>query len=342
MQKGMKFMALGFVVLGVVLAWLAFMVSGQPRNTAAAPVPQPVSSAAPVQRVVVARRAMAPGEFLTADDVQWQDVSQVPADAVSDVSAAIGRGLAQPVAQGDVIASRSLLGGISGMLQPGERAVAIKVDESTAVGHKVQPGDWVDVLVVFRKDGQEVSDTQARRLLERKRILAYGLQTEPARSALPGKDSGKDVLGHKLPETASEQVRASNPARTAVLAVQSDEVNPLLLAERQGQVMLALRSSLETVSAPAQPVSPAAEAMVLTAAIDPPVARAAMSSPSVLTLERLTTHGASKAVATSPLAVPRPVPVPLRQVTAPSKPRPAATGVPVEFIRGVRAEMVHY
>jgi pilus assembly protein CpaB len=212
MHKGFKFVALALVVLGGGLAWMAFLVSGPAR----APVAPTPGTVAPTVSMVVASKALPAGHLLQAEDVHLQPVAMLPPGAVALEASVLGRTLAQPAAEGDPVIASRLLGGIAAGLQAGERAVAIKVDESSAVGHKLAPGDWVDVLVVLRKDSQEVDATQARQLLARKRVLAYGSQMEGA--------AGKDG--------ADEAARTGQPPRTAVLAVQAQEVNALLLAER--------------------------------------------------------------------------------------------------------------
>lgn len=328
MNKSVKYMALGLVVLGLVLAWMAFMVSGKPSTDIEATARKAEAQAPAMHRTVVARKTIKAGQFLTAEDVHVRELPQASVGTFATISAVVGRGAAQAFAEGDLINDNSLLSGLSGMLQPGERAVAIKVDESNAVGHKVQPGDWVDVLVVLRKDGQEVTNTQARRLLERKRVLAYGAQIEPVRApTAPPKEESKEPIGSKS-NAAAEQLRANNPARTAVLAIEASEVPPLMLAERQGQVMLALRSPLEPHA-----TQPAALNLLTadTAAL-----------PNVVTLEHLAAHAGSKSPAKLPvLELAKPAPIPTRQRPV-DKPRTASMGTAVEFIRGTRSETVHY
>lgn len=330
MHKGFKFLAIGLVVMGVILAWLAFVVQGKP-----APLPVAGEAATPsgpaTQRVLVVRHAVEAGQVLTAEDVQMQSVAMVPAGAVADERAVVGRGVAKALAAGEPVTTDSLLQGVAGMLEPGERAVAVKVDESTAVGHKVQPGDWVDVLVVLRKEGQEVPDTQARRLLERKRVLAYGAQVEQLRIAAPPATastaaSAKDMFSKSA--GATEQSHNSTLARTAVLAVQAGEVNALVLAERHGQVLLALRSPMEPVAAGGGPEN--AEGVAFPGQQDRGAAL------QVVTLEQLAAHAGSRKpdVAKPVPAIARPQPV--------RAPRPQATGIAVEFIRGTRTETVHY
>lgn len=315
MHKGFKFLALTLVVLGVVLAWMAFWVASPAKTPEAPLVTAPVQGLAAPTRMVVARKALPAGHLLQAEDVQWQEVAALPPGAVALETSVLGRTLTQPVAAGDMVLAAHLLGGMPGLLQPGERAVAIKVDESTAVGHKLAPGDWVDVLVVLRKDNQEVAATQAKQLLARKRVLAYGSQLEGVRQ------TGKEATG------ADEAVRTGQPPRTAVLAVQAQEVNALLLAERQGQVLLALRHPLDM----GEPGGGTPGDAPWTAAGGPDAV--------VLTqLARVDTGGMSQRLLPSPSLVASQGGQPSVRKAVPSRP----TGLAVEVIRGNRAEMVHY
>ncbi|MDH1502415.1 Flp pilus assembly protein CpaB [Comamonas terrigena] len=304
MHKGFKFVALALVVLGGGLAGMAFLVSGPAR----APVAPTPGTVAPTVSMVVASKALPAGHLLQAEDVRLQPVAMLPPGAVALEASVLGRTLAQPAAEGDPVIASRLLGGIAAGLQAGERAVAIKVDESSAVGHKLAPGDWVDVLVVLRKDSQEVDATQARQLLARKRVLAYGSQMEGA--------AGKDG--------ADEAARTGQPPRTAVLAVQAQEVNALLLAERQGQVLLALRNPLDREDAPS---------------------RAAVPSPEVVVLEQLARTAPGRALPPSQtaslLTAHHGLPPAARRPGGEGSP-PRATGLAVEVLRGNRSETVHY
>lgn len=303
MHKGFKFVALALVVLGGGLAWMAFLVSG-PAKAPVAPTPGAV---APSVSMVVASKALPAGHLLQAEDVRLQPVAMLPPGAVALEASVLGRTLAQPAAEGDPVIASRLLGGIAAGLQAGERAVAIKVDESSAVGHKLAPGDWVDVLVVLRKDSQEVDATQARQLLARKRVLAYGSQMEGA-----GKDG------------ADEAARTGQPPRTAVLAVQAQEVNALLLAERQGQVLLALRNPLDREDAPSRAAVPSTEVVVLEQLARTAPGRAL---PPSQTASLLTAHHGLPPAARRPGGEGSP---------------PRATGLAVEVLRGNRSETVHY
>jgi pilus assembly protein CpaB len=232
MTRIKKIAAIVLLVLGValaVVAWVTPQKLQQPEKLGL-----PASQVAQVSIVVLARDVVA-GHVLEQADLTLKSVEQRPAQGFDSVSSAVGRSAAVELAQGATLTTSDLMEGLAGMLAEGERAVSIKVDEASAVGHKLQPGDWVDVFAVLRRDNQEVGATQARMLLPKKKVLAYGAQLHPQAQA--AQDKAKDG------NAADKQ--APSPARTAVIAVQVEEVNRLLLVEQQGQVQLALRSPLD-------------------------------------------------------------------------------------------------
>lgn len=226
--KFSKIAAIALLVMGVILAVLAFFIAQQ--------TPEPKTNKSLVVRpevkpftAVVAARDLPAGHLLRAEDVTTDTFAQMPAEGIAQLNLVVGRTAAVEIGKDQVVAHSSLLEGIAGLLAAGERAVSIQVDEASAVGHKLKPGDWVDVFVVLRRDGQELEATQARMLLPRKQIIAYGARIHGATQD----DETKNKDGTSL------------TARTAVIAVQVQEVNRLLLAEQQGQVQLALRSPLD-------------------------------------------------------------------------------------------------
>ncbi len=125
-----------------------------------------------------------------------------------------------------------LVSGLALRIAEGERAVAIKADEVMGVGNKVQPGDFVDVFLMLKSDSKDIDRSQARLLLSRKRVLAFGS------ASVDGLPSKTDKNGNPQ---AQQQQRAE-AARTAVLAVPVDDINRLTLAENSGRLLLALRN----------------------------------------------------------------------------------------------------
>lgn len=101
----------------------------------------------------------------------------------------------------------------------GYRVHAIKVDEHSAVGNLIAPGDWVDVIAYLRARGQEVDRTKT--ILRAIRVFAVNSVTGRTPSATEG-DSAID-------------------AKTISLLVKPDQVQMLVLAEQLGRVELSLR-----------------------------------------------------------------------------------------------------
>ena len=317
MNKISKISAIALLVIGALLAVWAVLSTQK--------VAAPIASGAatngaeiPQVQAVVAARHLPAGHWVTPEDITMKQFAQMPTEGVAKASLVVGRTTAVEIAQDSAFKASSLLEGLAGLLAEGERAVSIKVDEASAVGHKLKPGDWVDVFVVLRRDGQEVEATQSRMLLPRKRVIAYGAKTH------------SDV-----PESDAKNNDAQNViARTAVLAVQVQEVNRLLLAEQQGQVQLALRSPLDhnepsadmLSKIPGLNLSPDSNQSVSfeTNSLDSSLLALKMSE---LGGDRVASPIFNKSTHAAPLKLRR---------------KSSSTGVAVEVLRGSRKEIIHY
>lgn len=323
MSRLTKFAAIALLLAGALLAVMALLNTQQSSQSEALPAPQ---AALPQVAVVVTARDVPAGQVLTAADVSVQNMAQMPANGFGNASMVVGRSTSVELAQGTPVEARSLLDGLAGMLMVGERAVSIKVDEASAVGHKLQPGDWVDVFAVFRRDSQEVDTTQARMLLPRKKVLAYGAQLQ----TLPQGD------GKKKEEAKSADRQNPPVARTAVIAVPVEEVNRLLLAEQQGQVLLALRSPLDQHEPSSDKLKHIAGLGVV-APLHQDVSKesaALDASLTALTMADLAKDTAAKAT----LSVKQAQPASVRRTHV----RAAPGGANVEVIKGVRKETLKY
>jgi pilus assembly protein CpaB len=184
--------------------------------------------AAQTHQGVVTTRAIAAGDFVTADAVKLDAVPDTTQGGVQNLSDAVGRVAMTPLAAGTPLLDAQLNAGLSAHVQPGERAVAIRVDEQTGVGNRVRPGDFVDVFVLLRRDGTEVDQSEARLLLPRLRVLGFG-------SASVG---NTEVVNAAQGSNAKPQ----EIIRTAVLAVPVDQVAALSLGDNAGKLTLALRN----------------------------------------------------------------------------------------------------
>lgn len=326
-----KIIAAVLVLLAIALGGYAWMLSRQaPVPTAA--LPSTIAAPEKVQQtlvypVVVASKPLAAGQAIPADALRVERLTINPVGAFQDVAAATGRVPVLDLAEGTPVIENQLVSGLALRINEGERAVAIKADEVMGVGNRIQPGDFVDVFITLKSDGKDVDRSQARLLLSRKRVLAFG-------------NASVDGLPSKAVDKATQQQQAmrTEPARTAVLAVAIDDVNRLTIGDTSGRLMLALRNptdmsepdpklfaELPTALQPTQPKPGEARRAPLEG-----LDRAQAG----LTAADLVTGGKGAAV--------RPQPTELRAIGVTRAASPTRSGLQVEVIRGERSETVNY
>lgn len=222
-SKQLRIVAIVLLVLAGVLALLAWQVARRAAEPRAMPIA--ASAPAPSYPVVVATRPLEAGKPIAADALRIAQLPIDPAGAHRKVEALAGRVPVVDVGANVPVLDSHLNAGLAGQVPPGHRAVAVAVDEVIGVGHRVRPGDFVDVFVVLPRDSQEIGDSQARLLLSRLRVLAYGAQA--------------------VDESGDGGAARHEGARTAVLAVPLPQVVALTMAQQAGRLMLALRNPAE-------------------------------------------------------------------------------------------------
>jgi pilus assembly protein CpaB len=228
-----KVIASILVLLALALGGYAWMLSRkapQPQ-TATAPSTAPAKLAhEQTFPVVVAAKARPAGQAIPADALRLAQLTINPEGAFKETTSLEGRVPVIDLGEGSPLLEGQLVSGLALRVAEGERAFAIKADETMGVGNKVQPGDFVDVFLMLKSDGKDIDRSQARLLLSRKRVLAYG-------------NASVDGLPSKMDKNAAaQQAQRNEPARTAVLAVPVDDINRLTLAESSGRLLLALRN----------------------------------------------------------------------------------------------------
>lgn len=226
-----KIIAALLVLVALALGVYAWVLSRQP-------VPPPpaaiaADSAMKEQKVlfpvVVTTRAVPAGEPMAAESLRVERLPINPAGAFQEVEKAVGGIPVADMGEGTPVLANQLVTGLALHVLTGERALAVKADEIMGVGNRIRPGDFVDVFFTLKTDSKEIERSQARLLLSRMRVLAYGsasVDGSPSQMA-----EGK---------AAQSQQRAES-ARTVVLAVPVADVNRLALGEATGRLLLALR-----------------------------------------------------------------------------------------------------
>lgn len=334
MTRFTRIAAIVLLLLALLLGVYAWMLGRKPVPAAAG-----TASSAPVgaeQRqilypVVVAAKPLAAGQKIEPSAVRVVQLPIRPADALTEVAAAVGRVPVHDLGEHTPLIEGQLASGLALRLEAGERAVAVKADEVMGVGNRIRPGDFVDVFFVLKTDSREVERGQARLLLPRLRVLAFGSASVDGGPARGASGDGRADGGSQRPEIA----------RTAVLAVSVEDVNRLALADANARLLLALRRPDDT-----DMPDPALFAD-LPPALQPLPGRGTEAARAPLQgLDR-----AHAGLAAADLAVGGAAARPARAV-AQASPAPSAAGlrrvpsgsagVEVEVIRGAQRDMVRY
>lgn len=232
MSRYTKLLAIILVVLAVILGLVAYRLAVAPKPAPAAPQVvdnRPVEVQGPKFDVVVASSAVAAGTPLKASDLT---VTQWPVRLEQGYAAPdklVGVTLRRDILAGQPVTSDAVMTGLSSHLEPGQRAVAIAIDEVVGGANQMAPGDYVDVFFLLDKK-DEISGTQSRLLQSRLKVLTYG------DASIDGPAPDESKANANGPRTARQA------PRTATLAVPLDRVNELFLASRTGRLQLALRS----------------------------------------------------------------------------------------------------
>jgi len=118
-------------------------------------------------------------------------------------------------------------GGLSAVLSPEKRAMAVKVDEVVGVAGFLYPRSRVDVFVTMREETPGVSNPLSKIVLQNILVLAVGTEMER---------KGKE--------------EKPAPVTVVILEVTPEEGEKLALAVNAGKLQLALRNSLnaETIT----------------------------------------------------------------------------------------------
>lgn len=218
------------VGLGIGLLAVKFAVSTIRKAQASGGARQTVT-------VVRAKQDIAAHEEIQKDMVETVETADnlfVPAkERMDKVESAIGRVTAKPIQRNSpvlltMLAPEGTRPGMVGRIPQGFRAVSVKIDEVSGVAYQMQPGDWVDVIVVMDIDAgiKGKKETIAEVILQHIQVAAIGY--------------GSDAEGEKTPSKMK-------PAKSATLLVPEEEVPKLHLAGTRGKITLAMRGEDDQV-----------------------------------------------------------------------------------------------
>jgi pilus assembly protein CpaB len=212
-------------------------------------------SASDTVKVVVASRDIAPGSEVKEDMLRVIDVPNDLriAGAFTESAPIVGEVTNVAIASGEQITSKKIGPtvdeGIGQVVTLGQRGLSVEIEEATAVGGLLLPGDRVDVIATYEKTTDGLSGdttTVVRTVLQDVEILAV------AQSAQEAVGISEDAEGTSLPTSGivPDDVDTEPDASTVTLSVTPDQA--LILAGVQDdpdviRVWLAVRPSGETV-----------------------------------------------------------------------------------------------
>ncbi len=152
---------------------------------------------------------------------------RVPAGALTNSSQAIHRLVKQTVMAGEPIRDEHLYEvgkspTLSEQLPPGHRAVSINVDARNALDGVLVPESLVDISLTVEGEHPELAGVATLTLMRRIKVLA----------------TNRDRF--------KTEERVGSPLRSITVAVNSEQANKLILAQRYGLLSVTLRSELDS------------------------------------------------------------------------------------------------
>jgi pilus assembly protein CpaB len=188
------------------------------------------------RQVVVARQNIREGERLdeTMFEVQAIPAKYVQPKAIGEVDVVLGQIASGPISEGEQLMANKLLrsneAGLAWKVSKGSRAVAMTVDEVTAVGGHIRPRNFVDVLGTFDFGEGDKVEMRTITLFQNVWVLAVGSDLgQPA------------VVGAEAQSGGNMKMNGF----TISLALNPEDSQKLVLAQSIGDLTLTLRGRFE-------------------------------------------------------------------------------------------------
>ncbi|WP_341326132.1 Flp pilus assembly protein CpaB [Methylotuvimicrobium sp. KM2] len=209
------------------------------------------------EAVVFAARDIRGGQVIVEEDLTSAVVPTRPVHSFASAAELTGRKTRVDIAAGEMLLGSHFpaYSQLALALRPGDRALAVKVDEVIGAGGFIEPGDHVDVLLYLRSDREVGNDSSAQVVLSNVRVLAFGnMLSKPEQSRdrddVPSDPMEKTQVGGKPASTRQKKdvEPTGKKSKTAVLAIGESDTSKLMLAESSGRIRLALRGPEENIS----------------------------------------------------------------------------------------------
>jgi pilus assembly protein CpaB len=178
----------------------------------------------------------------------------LPSGYASDTAGLVGRVTIMPLKRNEPVVEARLApenittGGVSAVVKPGKRAIAVKGDKVIGISGFIQPGNHVDVLVTLTEPKSKIEVTKM--VLDNILVLATG--TEIQQNA-DGKPAPVDVYTLEVgPEDGEKLALAAAQGKLQFALRNVTDTNTVLT---EGATITETLASLRKPQAPAQKVS---------------------------------------------------------------------------------------
>lgn len=195
---------------------------------------QPMGETAPEKvMIAVASQELQKGAKLKETDIRMTPYlpESLPAGHFTDGKDLAGRIVSGRLAAGEPITNARLIGddvlygGVSTMVAPGKRAIAVKGNKVLGLAGYIRPGNHVDVLVTMDDERRSKDKAVTKLVLENVRVLATG--TELDQDGKDGSTSSVDVYTLEMTPKESETLALADTRGTLHFALRNpaDEEN---------------------------------------------------------------------------------------------------------------------
>lgn len=206
--------------------------------------------------IVLAKVDILPGKLITEDMLYTQriDKNSLPAEAATSVARVVDRISTVPVKEKYMIPVDKLVWPttrettLAAKTPIGKRAMAISVDNISALIGMIKAGDYVDVIglipLPIEVDGKQSAELATVPLFQNVLILSVGAELGA------GTEKGS-VSRRRTAEFAPKE----DAAPLITLSLSPEEVNILAFIKEQGKIQLVLRSPGDAQTNPVKPIN---------------------------------------------------------------------------------------
>jgi len=230
-NRGLLIIAL---LAGLIAAVLVFAALAQSDEGGSATP----SVAGPTVKTVVATQDIDAGTRISADMVKVADVPEefLVTGAFSETNLVVGETTRVAIATGEAITPTKVGSlvegeGLGSVLASGQRGIALRVEEGTAVGGNLLPGDRVDVIAIFEVEGTTPRKVIAKTVLQNVEVLSVAQEGQTPLPAGQRDADGDGVADVAISGQVPEDVKEQPGAATLTLAIDPAQAQLLALVQ---------------------------------------------------------------------------------------------------------------